>query len=116
MTGARVIRGSGRSKRESAAGRWRRECGGSTTDGVGVHVHCELKTGPEKHGGAVDIWVCRWDFAALQLECKMLIQADAEEDTKAVVGDVDERFGEGMAKGKGRGEDGGEFSRKRGDR
>lgn len=116
LTRAGVIGGSGRSERESAAGRWRRECGGSTTDGVGVHAHCELKTGPEKHGGAINIRVCSWDFAALQLERKMLIQADAEEDTKAVVGDVDERFGKGMAKGKGRGEDGGEFPRKRGGR
>lgn len=46
----------------------------------------------------------------------MLIQADAEEDTKAVVGDVDERFSKGMTEGKGRGEDGSEFPRKRGDR
>lgn len=81
-----------------------------------MHVHCKLKTGPEKHGGAVDIRVCNWDFAALQLKRKMLIQADAEEYTKAVVGDVDERLGKGMTEGKGRGEDGGEFPRKSGNR
>lgn len=78
-----------------------------------MYVHCELKAGPEKHGGAVDIRVCGRGFAALQLECEVLIQADTEEDTKAVIGDIDERFGEGMAEGKGRGEDGGEFPRKR---
>lgn len=116
MAGAGIVGGGRRGEGKGAAGGWRWEGGGGATDGVGVHVHRELKTGPEKHGGAVDIRVGSRGFAALQLKCKMLVQADAEEDPKAVVGDVNERFGEGMAKGKGRGEDGSEFPRKRGDR
>lgn len=56
---------SGRGEGEGAAGGWRRKGRSSATDGVSVHIHCELKTGPKKHGGAVDIRVCSRGFAAL---------------------------------------------------
>lgn len=71
-------------------------------------VHCDLKAWPEQHVGAIDVAVCGRDFPALQLECRVLVQSDAEQDAEAIVGGFDQLFCEGAAEGEGRFEDGGE--------
>ena len=59
--------------------------GGELLDGFRVGVHDDLEAGPEEHVDSVDVGVCDWDFAALELEGEVLVQADAEEDSEAVV-------------------------------
>lgn len=73
-----------------------------------LRVHGELEAGPEEHVRRVDIAVRDGDLAALQLECAVLVQAHAEEESETVVGGFDEGFRVGGAEGEGGGEDGGE--------
>lgn len=73
-----------------------------------LRVHGELEARPEKHIRCVDVAVRDRDLAALQLECAVLIQADAEEEPETVVGVLDQGFRVGGAEGEGGGEDGGE--------
>ena len=73
-----------------------------------LRVHGELEAGPEEHVSCIDVAVRDGDFAALQLECAVLIQADAEQEAETVVGGFGEGFRVGGAEGEGGGEDGGE--------
>lgn len=71
-------------------------------------VHCDLEAGPEQHVGAVDVAVRGGDFPTLQLEGRVLVQPDAEQDAEAIVGGFDQLFGEGAAEGERGLKDGGE--------
>lgn len=72
--------------------------------------HAELEARPKQHGCAINVGVCGRGLAALKLEGEMLIYADAEEYSKAIVRAFDEEFRKGVAECECWGEDSGKFS------
>lgn len=65
---------------------------GQGADGFAVAVHDDLEPGPKEHGGCVDVAIARGDLAALHLESEMLVEADAHQQAKCVVGVGDKRL------------------------
>ena len=58
-----------------------------------MKVHDLLESGPEEHGGGIDVGFCDGDFATLELKCKVLVETDAEEYTETVGAVFNEGFG-----------------------
>ena len=69
-----------------------------------MDVHGELEARPKQHVCAVDVAIRDRDLSALELKSETLVQANAKEDTEAVIGSLDKGFGKSVAQRKSRGE------------